>query len=136
VRHTKQFHSPSQVLDELTPTFPQAQAYLYRDEDYALAALEHLRFRHVILKDSRLSNSTWATYSCSEFALIFEILAEGVHTITLMGKTVDSLEHLDQCLAKAGVMGERLRTWHPSSRVAPSQSAIMQKVDDGKRAVA
>ena len=112
MRHQKQIHSASEVLVELTPLYPRMQAYLYRDDEYAQAALDHLRFDFGRLRPVKKdSDSVWSTLGCEDYAILVDTTG-GVTVMTLMSKTDVMLEELISSLQKGKLEGERLQNWY------------------------
>lgn len=110
MRHLKQFHHPADVVTEMTPNYPHSTTLLYRDDEYAAAAIDHLRFNHVLKEQARLSNSVFKTLKCDECALVIEDNG-GVSVVTLMAKNRWKLESIVSELAEAKLAGERLENW-------------------------
>lgn len=112
MRHIKQFHSPTQVLIEMTPVFPLARMFLYKEEDYGGAALDHLRFKFSLTRNTRMSDSErWSTYQCDDFLLIYETAMGGVYNMTLMAKDIEFMTRLESSLEGANLMGDRMAVW-------------------------
>jgi hypothetical protein len=116
VRHQKQVHTSSDVLVEFTPSYPHMQVYLYRDEDYAMAALERMRFENPRLNQQpRKSNSVWHTHQCDDFTVILDATG-GVMMMTVMTREYAKLEELISCLAENKLSGERLENWYSPTK--------------------